>query len=114
MFDSGKPVRQATVELVPAQPGPSPRGKTDAEGQFVLGTYESEDGSPAGDYRALVVQVLPPRAAEKVRKLGEAHAAHGGTIPVVSLKYATLNTTDLSCTVQASSDNNVKFVVDAQ
>lgn len=114
MFDSGKPVRDATVEFVPAQPGPSPRGKTDAKGQFVLGTYESEDGAPAGDYRALMIQVLPPRAAEKVRRLGEEHAAHGGTFPVISLKYATLETTDLSCTVEADSENDFEFVVEEQ
>ena len=114
VFSSGEPVRQATIEFVPEAPGPSPRGKTDANGQFKLGTYESMDGAPAGEYRVVVVQVIPPRAVENVRKLGEEHAAHGGSIPVVSLKHASPETSDLSCTVKAVSDNEIKLVVESR
>jgi hypothetical protein len=60
----------------------------------------------------LVVQVLPPRAAEQVRKLGDEHAAHGGKISVVSLKYASPETSDLACEVKAAADNDIKLVVE--
>ncbi len=112
VFSSGEPVREATIEFVPADSSPSPRGKTDSMGQFTLGTYESDDGAPAGDYRVLVLHVLPPRAAESVRKLGEEHADHGARIPLVSLKYASPKTSELTCSVQPLSDNKVKLVVD--
>ncbi|MEQ8208978.1 MAG: carboxypeptidase-like regulatory domain-containing protein [Lacipirellulaceae bacterium] len=111
-YRDGQPVRQASVEFIPESPGPSPRGKTDTEGKFKLGTYENADGAPAGDYRVVVIQVLPPRGAEHVRKLGEEHAAHGGRIDVVSLKHASPETSELSCTVEAKEQNDVKFVVD--
>lgn len=114
VFSSGEPVRQATIEFVPESPGPSPRGKTDSEGQFTLNTYDSQDGAPAGEYRVVVLQVIPPRAAESVRKLGEEHAAHGGQIAVVSLKHASPETSELSCTVNAVGKNEVKLVVETR
>ncbi len=112
VFSSGEPVREATIEFVPADASPSPRGKTDAEGRFTLGTYESEDGAPAGEYRVLVLHALPPRAAESVRKLGEEHADHGAQIPLVSLKYASPKTSELTCTVKPLSDNEVTLIVE--
>ncbi|HEY3963189.1 MAG TPA: hypothetical protein VGM05_01445 [Planctomycetaceae bacterium] len=36
-----------------------PSAVTDAEGQFELGTYEEEDGAPAGEYVAIFVWPLP-------------------------------------------------------
>ncbi len=112
VFGSGEPVRHATVELVPATNGPSPRGKTDARGRFVLGTYELQDGAPAGEYRVVVLQVLPPRAAEQLSKLGAEHAEHGGKIPVISLKYASPETSELVVTVRPATKNDVRLVVD--
>lgn len=114
VYSDGQPVRQANVEFVPQSIGPSPRGKTDHQGRFKLGTYESADGAPVGDYRVVVVQVLPPRGAELVRKLGEEHAAHGGRIDVVSLKHASPETSELNCTVEATQKNEVEFVVESR
>lgn len=112
VFSSGEPVRQASVELVPEDSSPSPRGKTDSDGRFTLSTYDSEDGAPAGNYRAVVVQVVAPRAAENIRKLGEEHAEHDGHIPVVSLKYASPTTSGLACTIRPTGSNDVRLVVD--
>ena len=50
----GKPLAGALVVLHPqttSSPAPLPgRAETDAQGNFILGTYDSEDGVPAGDY----------------------------------------------------------------
>ena len=54
----GQPLVGALVVLHPlasTQPLLLPaRGETDEHGRFVLGTYDSEDGAPAGDYRITV------------------------------------------------------------
>ena len=112
VFSSGEPVRQATIELVPEGPSPSPRGKTDVDGRFTIGTYGPEDGAPAGEYRVVVLQVMPPRAAELIRKLGEEHAEHGGKIPVVSLKYSDPQTSNLAYVVKPNNDNQMQLVVE--
>ena len=50
----GQPLAGALVVLHPqstSAPAPLPaRAETDAQGNFILGTYDSEDGVPAGDY----------------------------------------------------------------
>jgi prepilin-type N-terminal cleavage/methylation domain-containing protein len=114
-FESGEPVRNATVELTPvAERGPSPRGRTDAAGRVALGTYVEGDGAHAGDYHVLVIQAVPPRAAERVRGLGEEHAAHGGRIPVVAVKHASPSTTGLRYTVEPRAASDVELVVEAR
>ena len=54
----GKPLAGALVVLHPQStsvPAAFPaRAETDSQGNFILGTYDSEDGVPAGDYRITV------------------------------------------------------------
>lgn len=82
VFSSGGPVRNATIEFVPNAAGPSPRGRIDAKGRFSLGTYETNDGAPAGETR------------------------------VVALKHATADTSDIACTVEPNAKNEIAIVVD--
>lgn len=54
----GQPLQGALVVLHPqhaadAQALPA-RAETDEQGRFVLGTYDAEDGVPAGEYRVTV------------------------------------------------------------
>lgn len=103
------------IELVPAEPGPSPRGRVDAMGRFVVGTYSNEDGAPAGDYRVVVMQPVSPGAARNISKLGEEHeehAAHAGKIQVVALKHASPKTTGITCTVEPVAKNELAIVVE--
>jgi hypothetical protein len=54
----GQPLAGALVVLHPQTAGDTgllpARAETDEQGKFVLGTYDSEDGVPAGDYRVTV------------------------------------------------------------
>jgi hypothetical protein len=55
--ENGKPLENATVVLhvSSAIPDvPKPTGKTNAQGEFQLTTYETNDGAPAGDYAVTV------------------------------------------------------------
>lgn len=111
-FRSGDPVRHATIEFVPEKPGPSPRGRVDATGRFVLGTYAGGDGAPAGDYLVVVAQPLPPAAERAVRKLGAEHEGHQG-VPLVALKHGDPLTTGVTGRVEAVEQNELTIVVDA-
>jgi hypothetical protein len=113
-FESGDPVRNATIEFVPPSAGPSPRGRIDAEGGFVLGTYANGDGAPAGDYRVVVVQALAPEATKHLGNLGEAHTGHAGGVKVVALKHASPETSGVRSEVKASPMNDLEIVVGAR
>lgn len=113
-FESGDPVRNASIEFVPDSPAPSPRGRIDAQGRFSLGTYETNDGAPAGEYRVVVVQALPPGAAAKIHTLGEEHADHVGNIRVVAHKHSSPDTSEVTCTVEPIAKNEVELVVESR
>lgn len=59
LTDGSKPLANAQVVFHPvggASDAPKPRGKTDANGEFKLTTYDGDDGAPAGQYRVSVEQ----------------------------------------------------------
>ena len=60
----GKPVAHAFVVFHPlGNTGPGdlhPRAQADQDGTFVLSTYESDDGAPAGEYRVTVQKYKAP------------------------------------------------------
>src|SRR4051812_25840688 len=59
VFVKGKPAEGAFVVFSPKEKGdkevPRPYATTNAEGEFKLTTYESEDGAPAGSYQVSIV-----------------------------------------------------------
>jgi hypothetical protein len=112
-FASGDAVRNATIEFVPRSPGPSPRGRIDAEGNFTLGTFAANDGAPAGEYQVVVVQSLAPGADAKTGKLGAEHTGHG-RMNVVALKHASPATSGVSYTVTPPGTQSAEIVVEAR
>jgi hypothetical protein len=58
---NGQPAEGAIVRFHPLTPQPgaefplTPSGRTEADGQFELTTYEGSDGAPAGEYAITVV-----------------------------------------------------------
>lgn len=113
-FATGDPVRNAAIELVPDSASPSPRGRIDSEGSFRLGTYAADDGAPAGEYRVVVVQPVPPSAPAALAKLGAEHDAHRSAVRVVSLKHAAPDTTEVRCTVAPIAENELEIVVESR
>jgi len=73
----GQPAKGAFVLFAPLNepaenPDPRPRGTVAEDGSFVLGTYESEDGAPAGEYTVAITWeggVLPDGREEPPDKL---------------------------------------------
>ena len=112
-FTTGDPVRNATIELIPESPGPSPRARVDADGNFILGTYTSDDGAHAGDYRVVVVQVLSPNAAANTRLLGDEHAGHG-RMQVVALKHAAPDSSGVTYSVAAPGIKDAEIIVESR
>lgn len=113
-FDTGEPVRNASIEFVPSTAGPSPRSLVDAEGNFTLGTYASYDGAPAGEYRVVVAQVVVPDAAEHLGDLGQSHADHARGVKVVALKHASPDTSGVKVEVEPVAQNELTIVVEAR
>lgn len=113
-FPDGTPVRNASIEFTPTTQSPSPRGRVDAQGRFTLGTYESDDGAPAGTYRVVVTQPLPPNAAANVMELGDEHASHAGGIRVVALRHASPSTSGVTAEVAAADSNELAIVVESR
>ncbi|TWT90317.1 hypothetical protein Mal64_07020 [Pseudobythopirellula maris] len=112
-FVGGGTVRHATIEFVPTTPGPSPRGKVDAAGNFRLGTYDDADGAPAGKYQVVVIQPMPPVSPTAADQLGEEHASHAASFKVVHLKHASPSTSGLTAEVEATGKNEMTIVVEA-
>jgi hypothetical protein len=58
VFLEERPAHQAVVWFHPVEPdepgSPHPRGVVDQHGSFVMGTYKTGDGAPAGRYRVTV------------------------------------------------------------
>lgn len=50
----GQPLAGATITFMPMGNGRSASGRSDADGHFRLGTYETEDGALPGEYRVVV------------------------------------------------------------
>ena len=85
----GKPLANALVVLHPKtpfeKPVPPSRAQPDGEGKFVLSTFATQDGAPAGEF-AMTVQ------AYKLEKVGE------GFVPgpnILSPKLSTPESTDI-------------------
>lgn len=76
VFDGAKPIANATVVFHPVGDlGVKPHGKTDANGEFKLTTYDGEDGAPAGRYRVTVERWVTV-------------SADGGPVNTIPAKFA--------------------------
>jgi hypothetical protein len=112
-FANGTPVRTGFVEFLPAAGGPSARGVIGSRGDFRLGTFETADGAPAGEYVVLVTQHVRALTPAEAEKLGPAHQEHASEQVVVSVKYASRDSSDLRYTVSADSKNHFELSVDS-
>ena len=105
----GQPVPSALVVLHPVSPAakdvPPPRAKVENDGSFTVGTFNAQDGAPAGDYIVTVAwwqtnakgnggrqddappsNRLPPRYSQASTSNLRAHVEAGDNqLPVIRL-----------------------------
>jgi hypothetical protein len=94
----GKPLSDARITLIPKDPEiPSsvrPTATSGEDGTFIVGTYSTDDGAPAGEYKVIVVRFPVIVTAS--------NATSGpNNLPP---KYSNASTTDLSVTVEAGAN----------
>lgn len=94
-FD-GKVPAGAVITLHPVagqeDPLVKPSGEIDADGKFVLSTYNSKDGAPAGTYIATIVW-LPKGYAGPIEKANK-----------LPMRYANIRTSNLGVEIKKSNN----------
>jgi hypothetical protein len=99
VLDGTKPIANATVVFHPVgESGVKPRGKTDANGDFVLTTYDGGDGAPAGSYRVTI-------------ELWATVSADGGPVNRIPAKYARQESSGFTAEVTAAPTTLQPFVL---
>jgi hypothetical protein len=109
-FDDGQPVRFGVVEIRSLETGAIARAKLDDTGAFTLGTFTEDDGAPAGEYQAIVVQFFSPPPTDHKHDQ-EHHHAHSSGDARVAAKFSDYATSPLRATVHAGTNNQLNFIV---
>lgn len=93
VLHKGKPVANAEISLFPEDESlpdsVRPRAKSDQNGEFVVWTYETGDGAPAGSYKVTVVH-------HEIAVSKDTLVTKPNDLP---RKYATRDSTDLQVTI---------------
>ena len=95
--ENGKPLENATVVFHATNASadaPKPSGKTNAQGEFQLTTYDTNDGAPAGDFAVTVEKWTTLRPDE-------------GPANRLPAKYAKPETAKLQRTINAEQNQQV-------
>ncbi len=71
----GKPLAGATVQFIPQGKGRDATGGTDANGEFVMSTFEPRDGVLPGSYKVVIAPPLGEIDTKKYASSEEAMAA---------------------------------------
>lgn len=107
----GNPLAEADVILQFAEHNKASFGRTNALGEFSLGTYESDDGALAGEALITVTkwEKLPASTAPIAGQPGydpsKAYAAEEAPKLLVPNKYTDFKTSGLKTVVDASAQN---------
>lgn len=104
-FD-GRPLPEAQIVFHPQgnwpAGAPRPIAQADEQGQFVLTTWQTGDGAPAGVY-TVTVELREPR------QRGEETVRDGRNL--LPTRYAKLSTSDLHCEVLEQEENVVRLAL---
>jgi hypothetical protein len=118
------PLDGAAVTFAPKTTGqPTATGRTNAQGEFTLTTYEAGDGAAAGDYAVVVMKataapVSPADAAHEAETAGTAVDAHaaaqagGERALLLPSRYTNAMETPLRATVEADKTNHFPLKVE--
>jgi hypothetical protein len=98
----GQPVPSALVVLHPVNPSakdvPPPRAKVESDGSFTVGTFQSQDGAPAGDY---IVTVSWWQSSAKGNGGRQDDTPPSNRLPP---RYSQVSTSDLRAHVDAGNN----------
>lgn len=122
---NGAVLPDATVIFSPMGEQPTATGKTDAEGNFNLTTYEFADGAAAGSYKVIVSKNMMKSGGEASEGLQDdgheqkaaaasSHSKKSGAVDGVNLvpeKYSTASSSPLDAEVKADGENNFSFTI---
>ena len=122
----GAPLADATVAFAPQNKQPTAIGKTNAQGEFKLTSYEYGDGAAEGNFKVIISKAAPStkssaassggggdhEAAEVAAGAHEAAGSGGGAKGAAQLvppKYTSSADTPFSAVVKADGENNFTF-----
>ncbi|QDU36293.1 hypothetical protein Mal4_05770 [Maioricimonas rarisocia] len=110
---NGSPVEGALVTFTPTDlNGSGANGRTDADGKFEMGTYESADGVRPGSYQVTVTKI-PVTVAEQPSEDDPNYDPDAGTAPeaenVLPAKYADWSTSGLTADVGQDAITDLNF-----
>lgn len=103
VFSDGEPVKFGRVEFYHSEHDLTSHGTIQADGSFQLGTYEKQDGAPAGSHEVVVTQLIMPGETSITP---HDHGRH------VDNKYASYETSGIQVEVAASRTNECRIVLD--
>jgi hypothetical protein len=117
---AGAPVADALVSFAPLAEGlPVATGRTNAQGEFTLTTYESGDGAAPGDYNVVVTKVAaatptpePQHSADGSVDLSAFEHGAGGSGEEGGGSLIPEPSTPLTATVEAGPDNHFDLVIE--
>ena len=110
----GKPVEGASVVFSPVTPGnPGASGTTDANGEFVLQTFEDEDGAVPGQYQVGIAktEIDFSQVEEVVEDPNNPDASYNPfgpppkQTPLLPKKYTVAENSGLTAEVKAGEEN---------
>jgi hypothetical protein len=111
-FEDGAPVAFGSVEFRHEESRRSSRANLDGSGAFTLGTYTSDDGAAAGDYRVIVVQFFNPPTGSGRVEMEPGHDLHKpGQHMRVAAEFGDFATSSLRADVRPDDENHFEFVV---
>ena len=100
VFKSGNPVHVGTVEIKSREHGVQARGSIDADGNFLLSTYEDGDGAVAGIHDCVVVQFVMTEELKDFKP---------SVVGVVHPRYASYSTSGLTVEVLPDQENDLRI-----
>ena len=106
----GQPLENATVVFAPVSGQRVATGKTNVDGEFILGTFGHEDGAILGEHQVTVVA-----RDSVIRDESGGSSMPGGPTapavapPIIPERYFAAETSGLTATVTEDGDNYFEF-----
>jgi hypothetical protein len=105
VLHQGKPLANASVSFQHVEGKVAASGKTDAEGNFKLSTYGTDDGAPAGNYKVTVAV----SAIQEIEPGVLAPEPEGGFKSPIPAKYGNPDTSGLTVEVPAGGKSDIEI-----